>query len=99
MQKFVAGQWNGSEFVNQILYQIIADRIESWDLEKDYQKQQTIELNSKNFQFSRILLNLELPLEAFDNDPNEDDSDYLTEDELREIVQRALIEIEKYFIN
>lgn len=53
-------------------------------MEENVQSQFTRELYSKSFQFSKIILNLLLPVEACDNEPEEDDENYFTEDKLRE---------------
>lgn len=97
MQKFVAGKLNGSEFVDQVLYSILSDKKEAQSLEEDFQSQLTLELDSKSFQFSKIILNLQLPVEGFDNEPEEDDENYFTEEKLREGVKLTLIDMEKYF--
>ena len=96
MQKFVAGELNGSEFVDRVLYSILSDRKEAQSLEEDFHRQVTIDLDSKSFRFSEILVNLQLPLEAFDNEPEEN---IFTEEQLREGVKLALMDMEKYFKN
>ena len=100
MQKFVSHELSGSEFVSTIFFRILNDRKESNLLKKDFEKQARLELNPKIFQFSEIISNLDLALEAF----NEEDSDCLTEDEvcltedqLRKIVKEVLPKVEKYF--
>ena len=97
MIKFVAGELNGSEFVDQTLYSILSDKKEAQSLEEDFQRQITLELDSKSFQFLKIILNLQLPVEAFDDEPEEDDENYFTEEKLREGVKLVLIAMEKYF--
>jgi Fe-S-cluster formation regulator IscX/YfhJ len=47
----------------------------------------------------KIILNLILPLEAFDDEPEEGGENYFTEEILREGVKLALIDMEKYFKN
>ena len=80
-----------------VIYHSQALRAQS--LEEDFHRQVTIELDSKSFQFSKILLNLQLPIEAFDDEPEDDISFYFTEEKLREGVKLALIDMEKYFKN
>jgi Fe-S-cluster formation regulator IscX/YfhJ len=99
MRKFVAGKSNASEFVDQVLYSILSNKREGQSLEEDFQSQLTLELDSKSFKFSKIILNLILPLEAFDDEPEEGDENYFTEEILREGVKLALIDMEKYFKN
>ena len=97
MRKFVACELSGSEFVDMILYKIINDRRRASLLQKDFKKQSILELNSNHYQFRKIISDLEFVLEAFDEEPEEDDVDYVTEDDLRGAVKRALVEVEKYF--
>ena len=97
MRKFVAGELSGSEFVDRVLYSILSDKKEAQSLEENFHDQLTLELDSKSFQFSKIILNLQLPIEAFDDEPEEDNGKYFTEEELREGVKFALIDMEKYF--
>jgi hypothetical protein len=96
MRKFVSGELSGSEFVDRVLYPILSDKKEAQSLEEDFHRQVTIELDSKSFGFSKILLNLQLPVEGFDEDPEES---FFTEEELREGVQLALLDMENYFKN
>jgi len=99
MQKFVSQELSGEEFVTRIFFRILNDRKESSILEKDFQKQKRLELNPKIFQFSEIIDNLYLPLEAFDEEPEVGDSACLTEDQLRQVVKNVLPKVEKYFID
>jgi hypothetical protein len=66
MEKFVSHQCSGSEFVYIVLYPIIHDRRKSSLLKKDFKKQERLELKPKIFQFSKIISDLQLPLQAFD---------------------------------
>lgn len=68
-------------------------------MEEDFQRQETIKLDSKSFQFSKILLNLQLAVQAFDDEPEENTSSYFPEEKLREGVQLALLDMENYFKN
>jgi hypothetical protein len=99
MREFVAGKSDCSEFIDQVLQPMLSDRREGQDLEKDFQSQLTLEVDSKSFQFSKLISNLILPLEAFDPEPEEGEENYFTEEILREGVKRTLIEMEKYFEN
>lgn len=94
LQKFVASELDGSEFVAEVLYAILSDKNEAQSLEEDFYQQRTINLDPKSFQFSKILLNLILPLEGFDADPDES---FFTEDELRKGIKIALKAMENYF--
>ena len=55
-------------------------------MEEDFQRQETIKLDSKSFQFSKIILALQLPMEAFDDESQEEQeeeiSNYFTEQRL-----------------
>jgi hypothetical protein len=99
MREFVAGKSDCSEFIDQVLQPMLSDRREGQDLGKDFQSQLTLEVDSKSFQFSKLISNLILPLEAFDPEPEEGEENYFTEEILREGVKRTLIEMEKYFEN
>ena len=94
LQNFVAGKLDGPDFVAEILYKILSDKNEALSLEEDFSQQRTVDLDPKSFQFSKIILNLLLPIEGFDENPEES---FFTEDELREGVKLALKELEKYF--
>lgn len=99
MQKFVAGELGGSEFVDQVLYSILSHQKEAQSLREDFHRQATIELDSKICQFSIIILSLQLPLEAFDDEPDDEpeETNYFTEENLRKGIKLVLIEMEKYF--
>jgi len=99
IQKFVSHELSGEEFVTRIFFRILNDRKESSILEKDFQRQKRLELNPKIFQFSEIIDNLSLPLEAFDKEPEVGDSARLTEDQFRQVVKNVLPKVEKYFID
>jgi|APDOM4702015191_1054821.scaffolds.fasta_scaffold289534_2 hypothetical protein len=98
MQKFVSHELTGAEFVNQFFFKILNDRKEYSILEEDFKSQATLELNPKSYQFSEIIDNFYLALEAFDDEPEPEDSAFLTEDQLRQIVKNVLPRVEKYFI-
>jgi hypothetical protein len=99
MENFVAQKWNASEFQNAVYYTLIEDIRESVILEKDFKKQESLELNPEIFQFSKIISDLELALEAFSEEPEDDDLIYLTEDQLREVVKEVFPKVRKYFTN
>ena len=94
LRKFVAGELNASEFVDRVLYPILSNKREADDLKREFYRQVNLDLDSKSFEFSKILLALILPLEGFDEEPEES---FFTEEELREGVKLALKEMEKYF--
>ena len=99
MQKFVSHELSGVEFVKIIFFKILNDRKESSILKKDFKRQARLELNPKIFQFSEIIDNLYLALEAFDEEPEVLDSACLTEDQLHQVVKDVLPKMEKYFID
>jgi hypothetical protein len=70
LRKFVAGQLNASEFVDRVLYPILSNKREADDLKREFSRQVNLDLDSKSFEFSKILLALILPLEGFDEDFN-----------------------------
>ena len=98
MQKFVSHELTGAEFVNEFFFKILNDRKEYSILQKDFKRQAKLELNPKSYQFSEIIDNFYLALEAFDSEPEPGDSGFLTEDQLRQIVKDVLPRVEKYFI-
>lgn len=69
LRKFVAGELNASEFVNRVLYPILSNKREADDLKREFSRQVNLDLDSKSFEFSKILLALILPLEGFDEEP------------------------------
>lgn len=96
MKKFVCHELDVQEFVDTILYKILDDQQEANVLEKDFEKQATLKLNPKIFQFSKIISNLELTLLAFNEEPEVDDI-YLTENQLRQIIKNVLLKLKPYF--
>lgn len=98
MQKFIFHELTGAEFVSEFFFKILNDRKEYSILEKDFKRQAKLELNPKSYQFSEIIDNFYLALEAFDEEPEAEDSGFLTEDQLRQIVKDVLPRVEKYFI-
>ena len=99
LEKFVAGELNGVQIVNGVLYPLLSNIREAQDFTENFKGQQKIELDPKSFQFSKIITELQFPLEAFDDEPEEDDYGFLTEEELREIMKVVLKDMEKYFKN
>lgn len=87
MEKFVAGKLSGAQFTNNVYYTLLNDKQESSILEKDFEKQKTLELNREIFQFSKLIKSFEDVLMIFNLEP---DSEDLTEDQLREIVRKQL---------
>ena len=94
LQNFVAGELDCSEFVTEVLYAILSDKNEAQSLEEDFYQQKTINLDPKSFQFSKILLNLILPLQGFYLGPRQS---LVEEDELQKGVKLALKSMEHYF--
>jgi len=62
---------------------------------KDFEKQLTLELNLKIFQFSKTISDFEFVLESFVPKPTTN----LTKEELRQIVHNVLPKVQKYFTN
>ena len=56
MGEFVASKSNCSEFIDQVLYSMLFDRREGQSLGENFQSQLTLEVDSKSFQFSKIIL-------------------------------------------
>lgn len=97
LQKFIACELSGSDFVNQVLYPILFDKREARDLETNFYQQAKIDLDPKSFGFSQIIWNLQLILEGFNDNPTEEDKSLITEEELRKAVKLALKSMNKYF--
>jgi hypothetical protein len=93
MKKFVSHECSAADFACTIYFLIRNDIKESECLIKDFEKQATLELNPKIFQFSKIISDFELVLEGFIPEPTTN----ITEDELRQIVNNVLPKIKKYF--
>ena len=51
MGKFVAEKWTGSEFVSTFDFLLLSDKRKASLLEKDFEKQKTVELNPEIFRF------------------------------------------------
>jgi hypothetical protein len=98
MENFVAQRWTASEFYNAVYYTLLSDRRESNILEKDFNKQESLELNPEIFRFSKVIKSLTDVLDTFSDDPDWD-LPSLTEDQLREVVKEVLPKVRKYFTN
>jgi len=96
MEKFVAGELSGTKFTANVYFTLLSDKRESRILQREYEKQKTLELNRESFQFSKLIKSFEDVLMMFNVDP---DSEDFTEDELREIVREQLPRVQKYFTN
>ena len=55
MNKFVDNKYSASDFVCSIYFLILNDRKQSECLIEDFEKQVTLELNPKIFQFSKVI--------------------------------------------
>jgi len=83
MQKFVTAELSSLEFAEEFSDRLLAQKAEANNLLKDFQKQANIELNPKSFQFSRIILEFELPLLAYQDEMEDlEAADQLTKDNL-----------------
>ena len=98
MQKFVSHELTGREFVDHFYFKLLNDIDEANLLKKDFKKQETLELNPKSYQFSKIISDFYFALEAFDDEPEPVDSSFLSENQLRQIVKDVLPRVEKYFL-
>ena len=76
MKKFVSHESSASDFACTVYFLIRNDKKESECLLEDFEKQATLELNPKIFQFSKIICDFELLLEGFIPEPTTN----LTED-------------------
>lgn len=56
----------GKEFVDHFYFKLLNDIDETNLLEKDFKKQETLELNPKSYKFSQIISDFYFALEAFD---------------------------------
>lgn len=93
MKKFVSHKCSASDFAHTMYVLIQNDLEECECLLEDFEKQATLELNRKTFQFSKIISDFEFILDGFTLERTID----LTDDELREIVKDVLPKVEKYF--
>lgn len=93
MKKFVSHKCSASDFACTIYFLIRNDLKESKCLVEDFEKQATLELNPKTFQFSKIISDFEFILEGFALQRTTN----LTDDELRQIVKDILPKVQKYF--
>ena len=96
MEEFVAGKLSGAEFTTNVYFTLLSDKRESRILEKEFEKQKTLELNREIFQFSKLIKSFEDVLMMFNLEP---DSEDFTEDKLREIVREQLPRVREYFTN
>ena len=93
MKKFVSHECSASDFACTVYFLIRNDIKESEYLIKDCEKQSTLELNPKIFQFSKTISDFDFVLWVFIPEPTTN----LTEDDLRQIVNNVLPKIQKYF--
>jgi len=95
IQKFVSNELSIADFIFEVLYPSLSNKEEAFDLIEDFQRQASIDLDPKSFEFSKIISDLTPVLEGFDEDQEES---FFTEKEFREIIENAAIKLEKYFI-
>jgi len=98
MQKFVSHELTGREFVEHFYFKLLNDIDEHHFLKKDFKKQETLKLTPESYQFSKIISDFYFVLKAFDDDPEPDDSTFVSENQLRQIVKDVLTRVEKYFL-
>lgn len=108
MIEFLAGKLNGLEFTTIFWDRLSVEKAKSENLEKNFKKQNSIELNSKSFQFSKIILAFDLLLYSYqseiedlntEDEVSDNDNLRIREDYIREHVKLALEEINKYFMD
>ena len=104
MRKFVGSELNALEFAEEFSDRLLADREKANNLVKDFQKQADIELNPNIFEFSKLILGFQFPLEVYQNEVEELETRELsendlsfTQDSILEGVKCALEKINKYF--
>jgi hypothetical protein len=95
IQKFVSNELSIADFIFEVLYPSLSNKEEAFDLIEDFQRQASIDLDPKSFEFSKIISDLTPVLEGFDEDQEES---FFTEKEFREIIENAAIKLEKYSI-
>ena len=95
MKNFVSDKCSASDFACTVYYLIRSDLKEFQCLQKDFEKQATLELDPKIFQFSKIISDFEFILENFTFELTTN----LTDDDLRQIVKDVLPKVKKYFID
>ena len=95
IRKVLEYELSALDFVAETIYPIRSHTREGLDLKENFRLQATIELAPKSLGFSISLLGLTAILEGFDEDPEES---FFTEDELRAVIQKVGIKLEKYFI-
>ena len=99
-RKFVSHQLSGAEFVQIVFSQLLENRQKYRFLREDFEKQITLDLNPKIFQFSKVIEDFYLVLESFDNEDSCDDSFSVTESQLNQLVKNDVLpKLQKYFIN
>jgi hypothetical protein len=104
MQKFVGGELNALEFAQEFWDRLLADKEKANNLLEDYQKQANIEVNPNIFEFSKIILSFQLPLEVYQNEVEDleigemsaNDLSF-TQDSILGGVKLALEDVNKYF--
>jgi hypothetical protein len=67
MQKLVVCELNALGFIQEFSDRLLVERVESNILLEDFQRQASIELNLKSFQFFKIILNFEVVLEMMED--------------------------------
>ena len=108
MIEFLAGKLNGLEFTTIFWDRLSVEKAKSENLEKNFKKQNSIELNSKSFQFSKIILAFDLLLYSYqseiedlntEDEVSDNDNLCIREDYIREHVKLVIEEINKYFMD
>ena len=65
MRNFVAYKLSIADFIVEVLYPSLSNINEARELQKDFRRQTNIELDSRSFGFSNIILGLTFILEGF----------------------------------
>ena len=104
MEKFINGEVNALEFAQDFSDKLLLDKEKSEKLLENFQEHADIELNPNIFEFSKLILGFQFPLEVYQNEVEELETGELsendlsfTQDSILEAVKRALEEINKYF--
>ena len=90
IRKFVAYELSTMDFMTKILYLSLFNTNQAWELQEDFRRQANIELDSKSFEFSKIISGLTNIVKGLDEDPEES---FLAEKEFREVIQNSLMKV------
>ena len=95
IEEFVSNKITIIDFINQVLYPILSDKDEANELLNDFQHQEKITLDPNSLGFSKIIISLIPVLEGYEDNIEET---IFTEQEFREIIKKAFIQLKQYSI-